>query len=515
MQFAFVTYGGDGKQTPADRSQVRSHCMKGRNKRDGSRRSNREVRQAAKRVRTNADTSTVPIIKCRSSSATAQGENVSILRQVEQRSELPDEGLWARPLQAPRGFVFPSVVDEFANAVGQMPESLMRQCKTASLNRSQIRLKIYLVMAFNRIAEASYPLVEIAVNFSDHASFSSIWPSFDKSFLHTILFINSAVNDWTQNQPLAKSSQFHLGRTLTLLNKKLATGTLHLDDTTIYTVMLLAIVSSTSGDYDASNAHMAGLQRLVEIRSSHGYLWVNPITQFKLECLDLMWCLTAGGAPLFLKGPVPWDLAFARPSPSVDTELSLALSQAFTDPRLIIAFQDLQWLTELVNVHAGSNMRLNTSEFQPVLSSIQTRLLHLKDLLVDMPGEWLCLGMLAFLATMFRVPGRQVSYEHLADRLRRACRTLVPSESSSISQSISAPMSTNSGLQSVLRWLAIVCGVAVFGASEQWLRELWDGIAEPNLLWAETRTELKRVMWIGCIHDERGRRIFAALKLER
>ncbi|KAJ5502158.1 hypothetical protein N7463_005032 [Penicillium fimorum] len=496
MQFAFVTYGGDDKQSASDRSHVRSHCMKGRNKRDGSRRSNREARKAAKQVRTNIDTGAVPIIKCRSSPGIAQGENASILRHVKQRSELKDESPWSLPLQAPRGFVFGSVVDEFANAVGQMPESLMRQ-----------------FMAFNRITKASYPLVEIAVEFNDDVGLGSIWPSFDKSFLHTILFINSAVNDWVQNQSLAKSSQFHLGRTLTLLNKKLTTGASHLDDMTIYTVMLLAIFSSISGDYDAGNAHMAGLQRLIEMRGSHGYLWVNPITQFKIECLDLMWCLTAGGAPRFLKGPVSWDPAFTRPSPSADTELSLALPRAFTDLRLIIAFQDLQRLTELINVHADSNMRLNTSEFQPVLSSIQTRLLHLKDLLVDMPGEWLCLGMLAFLATMFRVPGRQVAYEHLADRLRRACRALVPSESSSISQSMSAPMSKNSGLQSVLRWLAIVCGMTVFGTSERWLRELWAGIAEPNLLWAGTRTELKRVMWIGCIHDERGRRIFAALKL--
>jgi hypothetical protein len=370
-------------------------------------------------------------------------------------------------------------------------------------------------MDFNRITEASYPLVETVVDFTDDGGLGSIWPSFDKSFLHTILFINSAVRDWAQNLPLAKSSQFHLGRTLTLLNEKLATGDPHLDDTTIYTVMLLAIVSSTIGDYDASNAHMAGLQRLVEMRGSHGYLGVNPVIQFKLECLDLMWCLTAGGKPLFLKGPISWDPVFTRPSPSIDAELSLALFEAFTDPRLIIAFQDLQRLTELINTHTDSNMRLNASEFQPVLSSVQARLLHLKDLLVGMPGEWLCLGMLAFLTTMFQVPGRQVAYEHLTDRLRRTCRNLAVPAAASISQSMSASMSTNSGLRPVLRWLVIVCGMTVFGTNGRWLQELWGGITEPNLLWAEARTELKRIMWIGCIHDEKGRQIFTALTLKR
>ncbi|KAJ5623705.1 hypothetical protein N7510_000014 [Penicillium lagena] len=500
-QFAFVTYGGAEKQTPADRSQVRSHCMKGRNKREGSRRSNRDARRTAKHVAsTNVDTSAVPTIKGRPSSTMAQRENTSIsttiLRRVKQRSESPDERPWAHPPQAPRGFAFGAVVDHFANAVGQISESLIRQFIT-----------------FNRITEASYPLVKIVVDFNDDRGLDFIWPTFDRSFLHTILFVNSTINDWAQNLPLAKSSHFHLGRALALLNKKLAAGAAHLDDTTIYTVMLLAIASSTSGDHDACNAHMAGLQRLVEMRDGLGHLWKNPVTQFKLECLDLMWCLIAGGAPRFLKSPVSWDPAFTRPSPSVDVELSLALFEASTDPRLIIVFQDLQQLTELINIHTDTNMRLGVSEFQPIISSIQTRLLNLKDSLVDTPGEWLCLGLLAFLTTMFRVPGRQVTYEHLADHLRRACSSLAASASAS--QSISAPTSTNSGLRPVLRWLVIVCGATVCSIRERWLRELWAGIAAPDLLWAETRTELRRIMWIRCIHDESGRRIFTALMLRR
>lgn len=144
-QFAFVTYDGVEKQTPAERSQVRSHCMKGRNKRKGSRRSDREARRAAKQAAsTNVDTGAVlPTIKGRSSSATAQRENASIsttiLRRVKQRSESPDERSWARP-QAPRGFAFGEAVDQFANAVGQTSESLIRQCKTASSIGSRIRL---------------------------------------------------------------------------------------------------------------------------------------------------------------------------------------------------------------------------------------------------------------------------------------------------------------------------------------------------------------------------------------
>ncbi|KAJ5150691.1 Protein of unknown function DUF3468 [Penicillium coprophilum] len=495
-QFAFITYDGEDKQTSTDRYQVRSHCMKGRNKREGSRRSKREARQAAKKVvRTNVDMSPVPILKGGLSSAlnsaASRAENAAIStkipQRVKQKLESPRESPWARLPQVPQGFLFGAAMDEFANAVGQTPESLTRQ-----------------FMTFNRITEASYPLVEVVVDFND-VGLGSIWSSFDKSFLHTILFVNSAVNDWAQNLPLAKSSQFHLGKTLTLLNKKLATGTSHQDDMTIYTVMLLAVVSSTSGDYNASNAHMAGLQRLVEMRNNHGYLWVNPVTQFKLECLDLMWCLIAGGAPLFLKTPVSWDPVFTRPSPSVDDELSVALSKASMDRRLIVVFQELQRLTGLIEIHTDSNMRLNASEFQPVLSSIQTRLLHLKDLLVGMPDEWLCLGMLAFLATMFRAPGRQVAYEHLADRLRRACSSLVESTS----------MSTRSGLRPILRWLVIVCGATIFGTGERWIRELWDGITEPKWLWPETRTELKRVMWIGCIHNQKGQQIFAALNLRR
>lgn len=144
-QFAFVTYGGVEKQTPADRSQVRSHCMKGRNKREGSRRSDREARRAAKQVASmNVDTAAVSTITGRSSSATAQRENASIStmiqRRVNQKSESLDERPWVRPPQAPRGFAFGEAVDQFANAVGQMSESLIRQCKTVSSIGSRVRL---------------------------------------------------------------------------------------------------------------------------------------------------------------------------------------------------------------------------------------------------------------------------------------------------------------------------------------------------------------------------------------
>jgi hypothetical protein len=135
-KFAFITYGGDHTQTPADRSRVRSHCMKGRNKREESRRSNREARQAAKQVvSTGVDISDIPVIRGRSSSATTQGQNAisrTVLRREKPRSESLNEDPWARPPKAPRDFVFGAAVDEFANAVGQMPESLMRQCKAGS-----------------------------------------------------------------------------------------------------------------------------------------------------------------------------------------------------------------------------------------------------------------------------------------------------------------------------------------------------------------------------------------------
>ncbi|KAJ5598881.1 hypothetical protein N7510_011831 [Penicillium lagena] len=313
----------------------------------------------------------------------AQRENTSIsttiLRRVKQRSESLDERPWAHPPQAPRGFAFGAVVDHFANAVGQISESLIRQFIT-----------------FNRITEASYPLVKIVVDFNDDRGSDFIWSTLIGRSSTPFSSLISTINDWAQNLPLAKSSHFHLGRALALLKKSWQRGprtwTTRLSIQSCSWPLPLALAATTT-----HVMRMAGLQRLVEMRDGLGHLWKNPVTQFKLRV----------------------------PGPNVVPRLAQP--------------------TELINIHTDTNMRLGVSEFQPIISSIQTRLLNLKDSLVDTPGEWLCLGLLAFLTTMFRVPGRQVTYEHLADHLR--------------------------------------AHVAVL---------------------QQTRTELRRIMWIRCIHDESG-----------
>lgn len=47
-QFTFVSYKDEGKHNSIDRLHIRSHCMKGKNKREGSRRSLQEARRRAK-----------------------------------------------------------------------------------------------------------------------------------------------------------------------------------------------------------------------------------------------------------------------------------------------------------------------------------------------------------------------------------------------------------------------------------------------------------------------------------
>jgi hypothetical protein len=103
------------------------------------------------------------------------------------------------------------------------------------------------------------------------------------------------------------------------------------------------------------------------------------------------------------------------------------ITDGFRNERLATVYYDLQYLTVTINQNANYNARWKGAAFQEVFSSIQARLLCLMTELNDPLQEFLCLGMLAFLTTSFRIPGRTVTYPYLAERFRKSCKTMMVS----------------------------------------------------------------------------------------
>ena len=319
---------------------------------------------------------------------------------------------------------------------------------------------------------------------------------FDDAFFHSILLATYALHDFMMRRPLAKTSRFHLGQTLSLLNEKLSDDKAYLLDSTIYVMLCLTVMAGIFGDYAATSAHISGLQRIVHLRGGIDYLRVQPKLHFKLGSVDLVWCLTFGGEPRFLASPVTWDAFFIGPFPTTDNLITQSSSKEPLDSRFLTAFRDLQYLSALVNAHHEKNTRLRADMFQPAFSSIQARLLRLKDMLSDRPSECICLGALAFLSTTFQLPGRRLPYTYLARRLRSCYEAI----EGSIPE-----------LEDLSLWLLIVCGISVFDVDKSWVRASWKAIVQPSLSWEEARRCLQSVMWIGCLHDELGKEAFTAL----
>lgn len=326
------------------------------------------------------------------------------------------------------------------------------------------------------------------------------WFGYDDAVLHTVMLTTSALHDYAVKQPPAANTQFHLVKTLSHLNQKLSSEDAHLLDSTLYTILCLAVMSAMFGDYPAVGAHLAGVKKIITLRGGHGYLQLHSKLQHKLESIDLLACLAFGSEPYIFLPPVSWESLFGPSASPADNLTSSKYFNELFDPRLVATFRDLQQLAAAVNKNYSRHEMLSPLTFQPVFSSIQARLLYLRKLLDDPLSQCLCLGTLACLTITYRLPGRKLSYPYLASEMRKYCESI---------------NDAGDELRDLVFWLVIVCGIAVFEPDERWMRETWAQVAEPEMSWGDARERLQKVVWIGCIQDELGKQTFRALATQK
>ncbi|CAM1501323.1 Fc.00g104850.m01.CDS01 [Cosmosporella sp. VM-42] len=479
-QFKFVTLGkgNERNDNASDKLLIRSHCMRGKNKRADSRRSIRQakraVKEASQQTRPAPTSQPIPVLDLVLSTM-ANGHAPPSARAEAQ--SLAYEVLLLR-LRGPLTPPSHPAVARFADKSHKTTQEIMHQ-----------------VINFGRFTDTSYT-IERCIDFDIYRNNNPALLLFDDVFFHSILLTTYALHDFSMRRPLAKTSRFYLGRTLALLNEQLSDDKAYMLDSTMYVMLCLTVMACIFGDYTATSAHISGLQRIVHLRGGFEYLRLQHKLHFKLESADLVWCLSFGGVPRFLEDPLTWDPFFIGPWPISDNRMTQLSSSDRLDPRLLATFHDLQYLAALVNDHYQTKTRLRANLFQPAMSSIQARLLKLKDMPTDRPSQGLCLAALAFLTTTFQLPGSRLPYTYLAHRLRNCYDSII---------------SPSPELENIFLWLLMVCAISVIDVDESWIRASWKAVVKPELLWEEARASLDNVMWIGCIHDELGREAFSAL----
>ncbi|KAH7383998.1 hypothetical protein BKA66DRAFT_570183 [Pyrenochaeta sp. MPI-SDFR-AT-0127] len=428
-QFEFIIADPSVNLKPGKSSLIRSRCMQGKNKREGSRRSvQSRKKERAARHETNVD-----------------------------------------PLVTIPPSLHNFVADRFASHVDAEGQELL--------------LKAF---AYNLTNQSMSPL-DRCVDFDRVEADFFTWLYTDSAFLHCILSISYAVNDIvvpTWNGQPGKKVVSHLRDTLSILAKKMDASNAHEDEAVLYVVINLALLAAVYGDWAAASAHFAGLHKIVQLRGGIDFLRTRPIIHFKLDRLDLAWSLSSGKAPLFLHPVISWDPL----RKSLHIKPDLYKPPANWDVRLTSVFCDFQYLTTTINENVHMHARYNATCFQSILSTLQSRLIHLAGTLTHPIEELIRLSLLVFLTTTFKVPGRKIPYTWIAKKLAAAYA--------------SAEDLINSQ-ETLQLWVIIMAAISVSSSDEPWLVCAWR-VGHCATSWNETRKKLSSVMWIDCIHDQRG-----------
>jgi hypothetical protein len=409
IQFEFVVSDPVSNPKPGKSLQIRSRCMHGKNKREGSRRTEREKKVFAKEMSTIIVSHSTPILPTRPSPRALINDFVPIRF-------------------AGRG------IDSEAQAL------LFKAFVRNFLDRN--------VTPLDRCVD---------LDCLESSSFS--WLFTDTAFLHSVLCASYAISDfmspqWNGNP--SRKTVFHLQETLSLLRIKLQNEGVHQDETILRVVINLTLLAAVFGDWVAAAAHFQALRRIVYLRGDMAFLRTRPTLHFKLDRIDLAWSLSSGRRPYFVQPVKSWDCTIAAPYAPLPSYLYRP--SAHWDYRVVNVFKDFQNLALKINRNKLRFVIHDPSIFQGDLASLQSRLISLADIVTKPTEKLVRLVMLVMLTTTFRIPGRSIPYGWVAEQLRE---TFVTASSEIRSD------------KSLLLWMLVVTSFTVAKTHDKWIRDAW------------------------------------------
>lgn len=167
------------------------------------------------------------------------------------------------------------------------------------------------------------------------------------------------------------------------------------------------------------------------------------------------------------------------------------------EPELSLVFKIIQNTTILVNKHYYQKTSIDGIFIRQCLGFIHSNLIETESCLTNALSECLRLGMMAFLATTFRLQGSYDQHycEGLTKKLQLSYR-ITKATTSDLPETIDI-------------WLALVLLISTDDVGDLHASLTWN--ATHGLSWNEIRIHLKRVMWIDSFHDDLGRRAIETL----
>ena len=243
--FEFVLLDPQSNLKPGKTSsQIRSRCMKGKNKRDGSRRSRKEGKK---------------LLEDQRSEGRTRGEvrqNVGTQAVVRANLALQNRGLPAHPrfagldmLQLDSGSL---IMEAFAYDITNRSLSPFDCC-----------------VDFESIPGHLVPFEKLQSN---------------KIFVHSIMATGHALNDFSVKSPSpTQQTMRYLHNTMSVLRAKLQSPLAYRDEVIVHAVLNLAMLAGGFSHWAATVVHLQGLQKIIRLNGGRDFLAKWPKLQFKLE----------------------------------------------------------------------------------------------------------------------------------------------------------------------------------------------------------------------------------------
>jgi hypothetical protein len=164
------------------------------------------------------------------------------------------------------------------------------------------------------------------------------------------------------------------------------------------------------------------------------------------------------------------------------------------EPDLAVVFHTLQCTTILFNMHYYKKTPVDGTLIRQCLGFIHSTLIELEGRLPKTISECARLGMMAFLATTFRLP--DLDEQHYSKSL-----------ANDLQLSYATAKALSPDLPSAIDvWLTVVLLISTDDIDGLYMCISWAATPTCELPWSETRKYLKQVMWIDSFHDDLGRR---------
>lgn len=177
------------------------------------------------------------------------------------------------------------------------------------------------------------------------------------------------------------------------------------------------------------------------------------------------------------------------------------IANIMSNDLLIEVFQDMQHAIRSLNHSVKNGRRHSGDDFQPLLSSLQSRLLHLASQLDNPFSELTRLAMLAFLSSMMNFPAVNFRATHLETRLEYLWTVLDNKQHSQEHFALKF-------------WITMVAAAPLPGFCDRWLSERFVATVRESLpTWQLARKRLLDIMWVESIHDASGETAFQRLFL--